>query len=796
MSLFVASAHILQKVISTEESNGVIKFVDGKFLNKESGKSVEIKLPYDQYMTARGANNALEIYKNGGKRRERDPLSEEEEDEVVEEEGGTRRSKRIKDKKKLDIAKESDPPSSNENKLAKTKTKGPKKSNPKKDEKGSDEGKNAPPHKIESDGEDTDELNSDIELIPAQDEPNNKDGALDYLREEITTDTDGGVLYNLMEKYREVCALDSAWVNKQLRKLDTEPPKPIATDLIAKIELEGKLMVPDDNDMAKGANWRVDMVMYNLKDLSTKGVEDITKCKALDIDFSGGVSTACIRFRIKGIFNGIRAIINTARSGKPVDLYFKQSLDNYDKLRSIYINNTPQEIKNQSLWKEALKNELDSYGTVVDTMILKKIVTVTFARPREAAFFERKIVPLSIAGFNVTASRTPFTILRTPSDVVVEGLYNDDLEEALEAIATETTGICRVAVVCRKDRGALVLTFTNHSKADEFVKRRKMTIERGQSNITMEVNIEWGRDSNTRKAKKDDTEATPADSTVLAKLTALDNKLKEDKKAGLAELRRLEKERAKQEKIRQQERKEDQLFVLQMIADSQNKVLSVVGNTLASIADKQATLECISDEITDYRGERQLINFQLINANMEMDPNKFEALNKRRAELDEKISILNAKRTSIAAERVTFPALPPVTLPTLSLPSPKFKDASNGQKRNVEVMYVAPDKPLVDQLTDILNAREGNRVEASSEAWVSIFEHIIKKNLMQMSEVWTFLLPIGVVEKELIISKFQAFLTVFLGTHEAKIAGNIVEYLERAVLKEIEATKGKSSAKK
>lgn len=57
-------------------------------------------------------------------------------------------------------------------------------------------------------------------------------------------------------------------------------------------------------------------------------------------------------------------------------------------------------------------------------------------------------------------------------------------------------------------------------------------------------------------------------------------------------------------------------------------------------------------------------------------------------------------------------------------------------------------------------------------------------------------MPIGVAEKEMIIGKFQAFITVFLGTNEAKIACGIVDHLERVVLKEIEASKGKSTSKK
>lgn len=545
-------------------------------------------------------------------------------------------------------------------------------------------------------------------------------------------------------------------------------------------------MPPDDEDLERGANWKVDMVMYNMKDLTTKGIESITKCKVFDIDFSGGSSMASIKFKIKGIYNAIRAIINVARSGLPVDLFFKQALDNYDKLRSIYINNTPPEIKNYALWKESLKNELGIYGTVIDVMILRKIVTVTFARPREAFIFEKKTFHLSIAGFDVTASRTPFTILRTPSDVVIEGFYNDDAEETIEAIAAGGDPICNLVIVCRKDRGALVATFANYRKAVEFVKQRKMTLVRGNSNLFIDVNIDWCRDSNTRKAKKEDTDTTSGDSAaVLAKLAALDNKLREDKKAGVAEFKRIEKQREKADLMRAQERKNDQVRNWHMIAESQNRILTVVGNTLANIADKQAVIDCITDELADCRGERQLINFQLMLGSTD-DPSKSsftEALNKRKNELDGKIGELQSKRNGIVARKIELPVLAPPVMVPLALPT--ISKESRAKKRPV-ITYVTPNRDVVDQFNEILKGKSNNRAEASEVAWNTIMDEVTRKNIMQMGDMWTFLLPIGVAEKELIISKYQAFCTVFNGTSEAITANNIVEQLERAVAKERE----------
>lgn len=778
---FTPNTHILQRVVNIEESNGVISTVTGRFLAKKTGEREDIALALETFMTASGASTALTIFKaegNTGVRR-----YESSDDETSDMDKKTRRSERLKNKKKKDTAKESDPPSSNECKKGKDAS--PTSKSPNVIISDEESGAKSPnTYESNDEGNGTDVLSSEDEVGEKKDA--SQEPQTNLYEEDFTVNTDCGTIYELMRDYKKVCGKDHEWVDKQLRRLNIEPPKPTGTDIIDKVELEGILVPPDDEDMERGAEWKADMIMYNMKDLTTKGIEGITRCKVFDVDFSGGSSLASIKFKIKGIYNAIRAIINVARSGLPVDLFFKQALDNYDKLRSIFINNTPPKIKNYALWKESLKNELGIYGTVVDVMILRRTVTVTFARPREAFIFEKKTFHLSIAGFDVTASRTPCTVLRTPSDVVIEGFYNDDAEETIEAIAAGGDPICSLTIVCRKDRGALVATFANYRRAVEFVKQRKMTLVRGNSNLSIDVNIDWCRDSNTRKAKKEEVDSTPGDAAaVLAKLTALDNKLREDKKAGVAEFKRIEKQREKTEFMRAQERKDDQVRNWHMIAESQNRVLSVVGNTLASIADKQAVIDCITDELTDCRGERQLINFQLMLGGSE-DPSKaqlFESLTARKSELDGKISELQGKRNEIVARKIELPVLPPPVMVPLALPA---TNKESGVKKRPAITYVTPNRDVVDQFNDILKDKSNNRAEASELAWNTIMEDVTRKNVMQMGDLWTFMLPIGVAEKELIISKYQAFCTVFNGTTEATTANNIVEQLERAVAKERE----------
>lgn len=202
---FAPNAHIIQRVISIEETNGVVKNVTGRFLVKGTGDVMDINLPLETYTAVRGADTALEAYRSN---RDKGIIGYYiSEDELSEEDVKKRRSERIKNKK--DNAKESEPPSSNENK--KTKDNKRKRSNTKRkdkdnEEENNDNGTGTPPLS------DTDTSNnngySDSSSEEEEEEPLEKEGSPNakndiLFEEEITLDTDGGLLYILAKEYKK-----------------------------------------------------------------------------------------------------------------------------------------------------------------------------------------------------------------------------------------------------------------------------------------------------------------------------------------------------------------------------------------------------------------------------------------------------------------------------------------------------------------------------------------------------------------------------------------------------------------
>lgn len=617
------------------------------------------------------------------------------------------------------------------------------------------------------------------------------------LEKDITDVITNEEYFALMEEYRLVCKKDMEWVDKQLTRLGLEVPPVLGKDLVERVELEGSTVPPTDADLERGYNLKVDMVLYNCKDTSVKHLAAITKTKIVEVDTSSNNSAASVGLRIAGVFNGIRAIINVVRSAEACDLRFRQAIDGFDKERSAFVGGVNGVIKNQDLWRETLINEVSPYGTVKQVGIFKKSITVTFSRPREALFFEKRTIQLSIGGAEVTLSRSPYAILRYPADVAIEGFFMSDKEIVLQAVIDEAGPISRLLFINKAKSGTMAVTFPNFEQAEKLVRLRKLTITRGQSNVGIEVTVDWLRDSNTRVVKKEENESSSSgisqDSVaILAKLTALDTKLKEDKKAGLQEFKRLAKEISKSNQTREDQRKGDHMLMWQLVAESQNRLVNAFSSTMVSMMDKQAAIGTLSLELADKRSERQLLNFHALW--IEGDPTKSVLaanMQKRCKDLDVTIMDLEAQHRDLLLKKIDTPCLPPPSFQPLSITGP----SRNDNKRNNEPWYVPPDAEMVEKLTKYLD-KAFSVEEASRDAWASEYNEYVKMNLMKMSVTWSFATPISISEKEIIIGKLQAFVTVFQGTSEAKNAGVMVCDLENAVLKEMEAKDNKKKSRK
>lgn len=409
MSASAASKFILQGVISLEESNGVIKRVKASFALKANGERFEKVMEYNDFLKINGAAWAISLFKKRGNKPSKGSDEESEEEALKEKKKekntssiSARRSKRLSEKVS-DKEETTNPTKNNQtpklpvvmdkcddhfdsnavpgntpknnvlNSHSKPKDpviKGVSNNTP---QQTTHTPANSPPITQVSnaapqpkdnatkpapsnhDGDHTipqgqEDLNLEDDVIE-EGEIGSKRVNIVYslLETDILEEITNEEYFALMEEYRLICKRDGDWVDKQLTRLGLEVPDTLGKELVERVELEGSTIPPTEVDLDRGINLKVDMILYNCKDTSNKHITAITKTKITDLDISGNNSAANIIFRVTGVFNGIRAIINVVRSGEGCDLHFRQAIDGFDKERTTFVGGVNGVIRNQDL---------------------------------------------------------------------------------------------------------------------------------------------------------------------------------------------------------------------------------------------------------------------------------------------------------------------------------------------------------------------------------------------------------------------------------------------------------------
>lgn len=175
--------------------------------------------------------------------------------------------------------------------------------------------------------------NTMISLV--DDSDTEDEGHRDYnesSEEEENEADDEGVIAktDLFSEYQKIYQRDADFVDEVIKRINGEDDEDEERDgrdekkgvredeLVAKAQLEGALTVVEDMDIDKGRNWDCDMVLYNLRNYSTRAIESLVGCKVKDVNFSMGAA-GIIMFRITRSYNAMQAIINVAHSGEGTD---------------------------------------------------------------------------------------------------------------------------------------------------------------------------------------------------------------------------------------------------------------------------------------------------------------------------------------------------------------------------------------------------------------------------------------------------------------------------------------------
>lgn len=423
---------------------------------------------------------------------------------------------------------------------------------------------------------------------------------------------------------------------------------------------------------------------------------------------------------------------------------------------------------------------------MVEVIIYRKgTITVTFSRHREALLFEKHTVAFTAMGFNLTASRSSIPVLRTPSDVVVDGLYASDKEEVIELVGSEGGILRRLEVVERVNKGSLVVSFAKHSEAEAFVKRRKYTMIRENSNIAVSLAIEWGLDFNTKKERKEEHESAKSknsnqgkESTVTAaaaaavssRLGEIEKSMREDRRAATQAFEQMNTQRDKQ-------RREDQMMIIQTIAESNANIMGIMGASLAHMADKQATIACLSNDIADVRGEKMMITMQIVNAEASNTPEqaaKAIALKAKEAVLDRELRELKGNMSKIIMQKFEVPALPPPSVNLIEYNPKQTNKVSRRKRKANTIATISPNKQYAESLALKLKGNENKRSEIAKDEWNHLRVQM-EETINEHAGLWLFKGTADTSSKVELVGKLYSFNTIFNKTVEGDKAEDIIK---------------------
>lgn len=609
------------------------------------------------------------------------------------------------------------------------------------------------------------------------------------------------VKVDLFTDYQRIYRRDGKYVNEVIRRLNGEKEEEDAEreedELVERAQLEGALTVVEDVDIERGRNWECDMILYNLRNYSTRAIENLVGCKIKDVNFSMG-AMGVIMFRIVGTYNAIQAIVNVANSGEgtyskyntnhkgitviaDAELFFKQGSDDFEKLRNVFILGAP-EIKNVEAWKAAVRSEINNLGIEVKVkevgVFNKGFTTVTFLRHKEALIFEKRPYPIEIMGHNVTISRTAFPVIRTPADVVVDGFHLEDRAEIINLIQREGGPIRLIEFLPRMSKVSAIVTLARFSDATKLVKLRNTPLIKEHSNVESTITFEWGRDVNTRKERKTEgksTQNTGEKSDALAltfkeKLVDMDKWRREDKKEAEEAMRKMREEN-------QKERKEDKIAAFQIMADLQERIVSLISMVMSAVADKQASVAKLTGALSDLRQARLIVNVQITKQEGKtQDENRARIvadLKAQRAIIEEEIKTADDRLEGVINAKILLPVLPSPSVRLIEASAPvkinkQARNMKDNNKRRSEARLIPPNKMALEEYSIALKNKEGQIEQIAGTCWNTLRSELEGFLIMEGEEVISFCAEAtDELLRTEIIAKLNSFVTVFRATRSA-----------------------------
>lgn len=405
------------------------------------------------------------------------------------------------------------------------------------------------------------------------------------------------------------------------------------------------------------------LVVYNPPKYESKALERYLGCEVISVDYNGGSSGIFVM--VKGVANGQEASDRINDIGGPTEVYMKQSVDPFDKLRNVSVLGGVPNMPNGDAVKEGLMRAAVRYGEVEEVNYYKKsgFFCIIFKEVKTARRFENAPEPIRVVIFNATYTlvRNPIPILRDPCDVVVDGFFPEDETQVKAMIKERGNFIKSIRFVTRTPTYCAIVSFKSFKDAEAFANSKvPMTFTRPFSSIVTTCEIVWARDFNSRRGRKDNSnnnaESIKAVMGVEEGFINLRESYKSDRKEFLKELERIE-------KARDRDRVENRVFVVNMVADMQDRMTDNMDMMVDKLMDYNSTVNCNNIKLIGLQSERSSLSQRIDKCETATDSGaeaRKTRLTEEKVNVEVRIreiedSLLNLSKSKPKMERLTSP---------------------------------------------------------------------------------------------------------------------------------------------
>lgn len=433
-----------------------------------------------------------------------------------------------------------------------------------------------------------------------------------------------------------------------------------------------------EQERTRRATVPVEIIIYNSPAITLEEMEAFVEEEVKYIDASSTLSdfktVNQVGITVIGIETARRVLwrVNKRAIGGS-EAHIRQTDAGWERLRDLKMNGLPMDLGNIAEWQEAIAYELDYFFRVLDVVIFRErgSGSVIARNSKDADNF--KTVTLEIMGAEITFTRTQFTKLEAPGDVIVEGFNASEVAAIKDDVLQLVGPYNSFRTVVRSGKSLGCISFVNFNDAKAFVEGDVViTLRREETRKPVVITANWLKEWNSSGGRlnsgtsagspaKGNNRMQPPDNSLERRVNSMERSNKKSEEAYAAMEFRLKKEMLEQTQLN-----------WELIGENNAALWQAVATSLSKMNAKSLDAQTCLLELSSLIGELGTVNsrmmlFEAVGINNPSVLERMDSIAKEKATVLDLIEAKKAELKEINSREVAMAALPPIIKPRITM---------------------------------------------------------------------------------------------------------------------------------